>query len=576
MSTERPTARTIIDADGQIYPDRDFLKRRVNSAMTAKVHSQTRHYRVFNITVKDAVNRMPKEAIKSMYKEVKQMVDKKVWKGVNLASTSYKHQKKVIKSFMFLKEKFKSNGLFEKLKARLVGGGHMQNRELIPEDLQSSPTASLPFVFMVAAIAARDGRHVRTCDIGGAYLNADISSQHILMELDASTSAILLQIDPSYNEFMRPNGTIVVELQKALYGLVESGKLWYDLLSATLQGIGYEQNPMDKCIFNKIVDGIQSTVCIYVDDLMVTSKDLSMVQEVIDTLKSKFQNIEIHDGPVHSYLGMSWDFSKPGEVKVTAEGYTEDLLKWADIDDVMPTPAASHLFDVRNSQKLSVEDSKWFHSGVAKLLYLAKRVRPDIILPVSFLSTRVQSADTDDMKKLIRVFKYLNGTRELGVILKPNDILSAFIDSSYGIHIDGKSHSGMVITLGLGALFIKSTKQKIVTKSSTEAELVALSDMCSPVIWSREFLIAQGEKPPPVQVHQDNQSTIALTANGQSNSDRTRHIKVRYFWIKDRVDEGDIEIIYTPTEDMVADILTKPLQGEQFTRLRQLLLNWSY
>ncbi len=97
------------------------------------------------------------------------------------------------------------------------------------------------------------------------------------MELDASTSAILLQIDPSYNEFTRPNGTIVVELQKALYGLVESGKLWYDLLSATFQGIGYEQNPMDKCIFNKIADGIQSTVCIYVDDLMVASKDLSMV-----------------------------------------------------------------------------------------------------------------------------------------------------------------------------------------------------------------------------------------------------------------------------------------------------------
>ena len=129
---------------------------------------------------------------------------------------------------------------------------------------------------------------------------------------------------------------------------------------------------------------------------------------------------------------------------------------------------------------------------------------------MSFLTTRVQSPDVDSMKKLIRVFKYLNGTRELGVILKPSDVLSAFIDSSYGVHIDGKSHSGMVITLGLGALFIKSTKQKIVTKSSTEAELVALSDMCSPVIWSREFLIAQGEKLPPVQVHQDNQSTMAL------------------------------------------------------------------
>ena len=89
----------------------------------------------------------------------------------------------------------------------------MQDKELISEDLQSSPTASLPLIFMVAAIAARDHRHVRTVDIGGAYLNADISSQHVLMELDETTSAILLQIDPSYSEFLRPYGTMVVELK---------------------------------------------------------------------------------------------------------------------------------------------------------------------------------------------------------------------------------------------------------------------------------------------------------------------------------------------------------------------------
>ena len=363
------------------------------------------------------------------------------------------------------------------------------------------------------------------------------------MELDETTSAILLQIDPSYSEFLRPNGTIVVELQKALYGLVESGKLWYDLLTATLESIGFTKNPIDKCILNKVKDGVQCTVAIHVDDLLITSENLSLVEEVINALKLKFENTEVHEGPVFSYLGMSWDFSTVGQVKVTAEGFIEDLLKWADIEGVKDTPAASYLFDTRDATKLSVEDTKWFHSGVAKLLYLSKRVRPDIILSVSFLTTRVQSPDVDDMKKLVRVFQYLNGTRELGICLTPGHELSAFIDASYGIHADGKSHSAMVISLGLGPLFVKSNKQKIVTKSSTEAELIALSDMCSPVIWSREFLLAQGEELPPATVYQDNQSTIALTHNGQSNSDRTRHVKIRNFWIKDREKDGDIKIV---------------------------------
>ena len=134
----------------------------------------------------------------------------------------------------------------------------------------------------------------------------------------------------------------------------------------------------------------------------------------------------------------------------------------------------------------------------------------------------------------------------------------------------------MILTLGLGPLLVKWTKQKINTKSSTEAELIALSDLCSPVIWNREFLIAQGENLKPTTVYQDNQSTMALVNKGASTSERTRHIKIRYFWVKDQVDNGEIQIVYVPTEDMTADILTKPLQGEHFLRLRQLLLNWSY
>jgi len=213
------------------------------------------------------------------------------------------------------------------------------------------------------------------------------------------------------------------------------------------------------------------------------------------------------------------------------------------------------------------------------MLYLAKRVRPDILQPVIFLSTRVQEPTTDDWCKLERCLKYLNGEPDLGIILRPNPGslgINAYVDASYGVHADGKSHSGVMIALGAGPIYIRSSKQKIVSKSSTEAELIGLSDACSQIIWCREFLIEQGYEVAAAKVYQDNQSTMALVKKGKGSSDRTKHISIRYFFVKDRVEAGDVNIEYLPTGEMIADVLTKPLQGEPFKQLRKQLLNWYY
>ena len=127
--------------------------------------------------------------------------------------------------------------------------------------------------------------------------------------------------------------------------------------------------------------------------------------------------------------------------------------------------------------------------------------------------------------------------------------------------------------MGKGAVHAKSSKQKLVSKSSTESELVALSDEASQVLWTRNFLLLQGHKMRPAKIYQDNMSTIALADKGRSTSERTRHINVRYFFTKDKVESGELMIEYLPTEEMVADLLTKPLQGELFRRLRSKLLN---
>ena len=258
---------------------------------------------------------------------------------------------------------------------------------------------------------------------------------------------------------------------------------------------------------------------------------------------------------------MTFDFTSIGKVKLTMEGYVNDILSSYGVEGKASSPALEHLFHVRE--------------GIA-LLDEEQRCHCDLLTAIVFLTTRVLVADVDDWEKLNRVLKYLNATPNIGLVLEPsnNIFVDAYVDASYGVHDGRQSHTGVFITLGKGAIYVKSAKQKLVSKSSTEAELIGLSDSSSQVIWTREFLIAQGYDLDAAKIRQDNKSTMALVEKGRSTSERTRHISIRYFFIKDRVDRGELSIEYTPTGDMVADILTKPLQGDLFRRMRAALLNW--
>jgi hypothetical protein len=160
------------------------------------------------------------------------------------------------------------------------------------------------------------------------------------------------------------------------------------------------------------------------------------------------------------------------------------------------------------------------------------------------------------------LLRYINDTKERGIVLRPGKrgiVVKVYIDAAYGVHADGKSHTGSCVVIGdSGAVHCKSAKQQIVTKSSTEAELVALSDSASQGLHTRSFLIAQGYECGPMTVYQDNMSGMALIERGQSAAERTRHIDMRYYWMKERVDQGEAIVKHLGTKDMYANLLTKP------------------
>lgn len=184
--------------------------------------------------------------------------------------------------------------------------------------------------------------------------------------------------------------------------------------------MGYVVNIHDMCVFNKImVDGSQSTVITHVDDIMITAKDDAMLEASINEIEKVFGEVTVHRGEVFNYLGMVFDFSKKGKVMVTMDGFMEDLFE--ELGDrfsgICETPAKKDLFEVGESEALEANEKYLFQSLTAKLLCLSKRVRPNILVAISFLTKRIQCPNQSDFTKLERVIKYLRGTKEMGIML---------------------------------------------------------------------------------------------------------------------------------------------------------------
>ena len=319
------------------------------------------------------------------------------------------------------------------------------------------------------------------------------------------------------------------ELKKALYGTMRAALLFWKLLTSKLEEWGFVINPYDWCVANKDINGQQCTIIWPVDDLKISHVDPNVVTDIIKQLEGEFAKeapLSITRGKVHDYLGMTLDFTIDGKVQIKMIDYIENMLEElpADMDGEAATPAPSHLFEVNENdpKMLDKTRSDFFHHNVAKLLFLCKRARPDIQTSVAFLCTRVKGPDEDDYKKLSRVMKYLRGTVNMPLTLEANNmhVIKWWVDASFAVHPDMKSHTGGVMTLGKKATYATTTRQKINATSSTEAETVAIHEVLPQILWTRYFLQAQRYGVEEAIIYQDNQSAILLAKNGRGSSSK--------------------------------------------------------
>jgi hypothetical protein len=178
--------------------------------------------------------------------------------------------------------------------------------------------------------------------------------------------------------------------------------------------------------------------------------------------------------------------------------------------DVAKTPAGDNLFNLGTGAKLDTKRAEIFHTFVAKGLFLCKRARPHIQQAILVLCTRVRDPNQADWEKLMRLMKYLNGTKEENLTLSADDlrVVKWYVDASFAVHPDFKSHTGAMMTLGKGAMQSIARKQKLNVQSSTEGKLVAVNDAATMILWTKLFLEAQGYNVEKNTVYQDNKSAI--------------------------------------------------------------------
>ncbi|KAE8676644.1 hypothetical protein F3Y22_tig00111582pilonHSYRG00249 [Hibiscus syriacus] len=414
------------------------------------------------------------------------------------------------------KTKQNTKGEIERHKARLVAKGYSQKAG-IDYDEVFAPVARLETIRLIISLAAQNKWKIQHMDVKSAFLNGVLEEEVYIQQ-------------PSGYE-VKGHEDKVLKLKKALYGLKQAPRAWNSRI---------DNNP-------------------------------SMFNEFKDVMMKEFEMTDM--GLMAYYLGIEVKQQNDG-IFISQKSYAKEILKKFKMENCKPisTPAEYGIKMTKHEEGESV-DPTFFKSLVGSIRYLTC-TRPDILHAVGLVSRYMESPTTTHFKAAKRILRYLKGTIDFGLFYSVSNYykLVGYSDSDWGGDIDNRrSTTGFVFFMGDIAFTWMSKKQPIVTLSTCEAEYVVATSCVCQAIWLRNLLKEIGLiQEEPTKVCVDNKSAIALSKNPVFH-DRSKHIDIRYHYIRECVARNDVEVEYVKSQDQVADIFTKPLKSEDFIRLRNLL-----
>ena len=534
--------------------------------------------------------------MKALSKEAQQLIDLMVFEPTDLGHTMHtlpredRYELGILDTKCFLE--MKRDG---RCKARIVAGTGRTRQNPDQYGQVDSAAIRTESVMILIKVAAQQMLNLSVLDVPGAFLHAtmqDLRKGHDpdtprYVRLSGMLAEVIVRLKPEWKQFMNDKGEVIMELKRALYGLIEASRLWMLEITSTLIANGFVQSLLDPCLY--IHKERNLIVAVYVDDFLAAHDGRVHLDWLIGLLTAKYGAPRVQTGDVIDYLNIRirrvvkpFEGLPVGSYVIDQSEYAKTMIEKYSITGQSDIPHKGDFFEVdADSPKLQGVEATTYVSICMSLLFTCNRVRVDVFLHTSFLCTRLKEPTEQDMTKLMRVMEYINSTMNYGMAFSSGDKtlnVYAWIDASYAVHDDAKGHSGTVVSIGnvadvLGnVVYVKSRKQKLVGRSSTEAELIALHDGLPQIVWTRNLLSELGYTQPPAEVFQDNKSTIFMSEQGRGNHARSKHIDVRYFFAKGLMENKIVKLTHLGTEEMVADAFTKVMSSVDFLRMRDALL----
>jgi len=340
---------------------------------------------------------------------------------------------------------------------------------------------------------------------------------------------------------------------------------------------GYDKTTSDHCVFvKKFSNGEFIILLLYVDDMLIVGRDTSKIDRLKEELSKSFAMKDL--GPARQILGMKISRDrKNGRLWLSQESYIEKVLDRFNMSKAKPvsSPLAGHLKlsskQSPTSEKENEEMKKVpYASAVGSLMYAMVCTRPDIAHAVGVVSRFLSNPGKEHWAAVKWILRYLRGTSRVCLCFgNGKQVLDGFTDADMAGDIDSrKSTSGYLITYSGGAVSWQSRLQKCVALSTTEAEYIAITEAAKELLWMKKFLQELGLQQERYLLYCDSHSPIHLSKNSTFHS-RSKHIDVRYHWIRDVLDEKLLQIEKIHTDDNGSDMMTETLPMQKLEICRR-------